>query len=389
MKRVCVVIGSRANYASIKSVLEAFQTANEIKLQIVLMGSALSSRYGDIGVQIEQDGFEINYRIDSLLENSLPSTMAKTTGLTLIEMATCLDHLNPDIVFTIGDRYETIATAIASAYTNRILVHTMGGELTGTIDESVRHAVTKLSHLHFVATRQSKLNILQMGESEEYVHVTGCPRIDFVKSALANVEDSNLSQRINEIGVGSSIDLLQPFLILALHPVTTEWRLARSQIEISLQAAEKLKLPTIVVWPNADAGTSEMARGIRSWRETHSDHNFRFVSDLNPEDFFQLMSKCSLMIGNSSAGIREGSFIGTPFLNLGSRQSHREFASNTTHSDWSLEEILTKARIMLEKGPFETCNLYGDGHASKRIVSLINDLHPNIQKRFEKRQVIT
>jgi UDP-hydrolysing UDP-N-acetyl-D-glucosamine 2-epimerase len=265
----------------------------------------------------------------------------------------------------------------------------MGGELTGTIDESVRHAITKLSHLHFVATEQSKVNILQMGESEEYVHTTGCPRIDFARTVLSNDKKYDLPQRINEIGVGSPIDLFEPFVILALHPVTTEWKKARSQIEISLQAAKALELPTIVVWPNADAGTSEMARGIRSWRETKSTRNFRFVSDLSPQDFFQLMAKCALMIGNSSAGIREGSYIGTPFLNLGSRQLHRECSSNTTHSDWRLEEIIHKAKIMLERGRFETSNLYGDGFASQRIVSLVNELHPNIQKNFTKRQVVT
>ena len=163
-KKICFVLGSRANYSSIKTVMTEFQKNLNFNIQIILFNSSILDRYGDISELLKKDKFLINDKIYTLVEGEKPLTMAKSTGLGLIEISTCLDRISPDLVFVVGDRFETMATAISSTYMNIPLAHTMGGEVTGTIDESIRHALTKLSHLHFVATKNSKIRVQEHAE---------------------------------------------------------------------------------------------------------------------------------------------------------------------------------------------------------------------------------
>lgn len=390
MKKICVVLGSRANYGSIKKVMQLIEEDNELSLQVVLMGSTLAKKFGNVQEQVIRDGFRIDYKIDALLESTLPSSMAKTTGITLIEMATCLERLDPSIVLTVGDRYETMATAIAASYSNRVLAHTMGGEITGTLDESVRHAVTKLSHLHFVSTENAKRNVLQLGEKEDNVHLTGCPRLDFVKEALTEASSrSNITLGIvNELGVGQEINTEEPFALIAVHPVTSEWQEADIQIVTALDAIKEIGFQAIVIWPNADAGNNLLSKGIRIWRERNIDTPFRFINNLKPQDFFVLMNTCAVMVGNSSAGIREGSFIGTPYVNVGSRQSHREMSENTISVPWDKQLIQNGVSSQLQHGKYLSSNLYGDGFASSRIVSVLKEPNPSVQKIFTTKENI-
>ncbi len=388
MKKICVVLGSRANYGSIKKVMQLIEEDSELSLQVVLMGSTMAKKFGNIQEQVIRDGFRIDYKIDALLESTLPSSMAKTTGITLIEMATCLEHLDPSIVLTVGDRYETMATAIAASYSNRVLAHTMGGEITGTLDESVRHAITKLSHLHFVSTKNAKRNVIQLGEKENDVHLTGCPRLDFVRETLAEASTTAKMTlgNVNELGVGQEIDTKEPFALIAVHPVTSEWQEADIQIVTALESIKEIGLQAIVIWPNADAGNNLLSKGIRVWRERNLDSPFRFINDLKPQDFFILMNTCAVMVGNSSAGIREGSFIGTPYVNVGSRQSHREMSANTICVPWNKQLIKDGVSSHLKHGRYVSSDLYGDGFASSRIVSVLKEPNPSIQKIFTARE---
>jgi UDP-hydrolysing UDP-N-acetyl-D-glucosamine 2-epimerase len=388
VKKICVVLGSRANYGSIKKVMQLIEEDSELSLQVVLMGSTMAKKFGNIQEQVIRDGFRIDYKIDALLESTLPSSMAKTTGITLIEMATCLEHLDPSIVLTVGDRYETMATAIAASYSNRVLAHTMGGEITGTLDESVRHAITKLSHLHFVSTKNAKRNVIQLGEKENDVHLTGCPRLDFVRETLAEASTTAKMTlgNVNELGVGQEIDTKEPFALIAVHPVTSEWQEADIQIVTALESIKEIGLQAIVIWPNADAGNNLLSKGIRVWRERNLDSPFRFINDLKPQDFFILMNTCAVMVGNSSAGIREGSFIGTPYVNVGSRQSHREMSANTICVPWNKQLIKDGVSSHLKHGRYVSSDLYGDGFASSRIVSVLKEPNPSIQKIFTARE---
>ena len=184
MRKVCVVIGSRANYSSIKSALMAIKDHPNLELQIIANSSAVLERYGNVANLIENDGFLINQKFYMVVEGENPTTMAKTTGLGLLEIPTIFEKLKPDIVFTIGDRYETMSTTIAAAYMNILVAHSMGGEVTGTIDESIRHAVTKFAHIHFPANEDAKERIKKMGENEKFIFNVGCPRIDLVKDEI-------------------------------------------------------------------------------------------------------------------------------------------------------------------------------------------------------------
>ena len=193
MRKICVVVGSRANYSSIKSAMHAISEHSELELQLILGASALLDRYGTVSKQIIKDGFDPVAEVFMLIEGETPTTMAKSTGVGLMELPTIFDRLKPDIVLTVGDRFETMATTLAAAYMNLPVAHTMGGEVSGTIDESIRHAVTKFAHIHFPASQDAKERIIKLGEREKDVHLVGCPRIDLVAEIL---KADNINKKI-------------------------------------------------------------------------------------------------------------------------------------------------------------------------------------------------
>ena len=348
MRKVCVVVGSRANYSSIKSVMGAVQHHPGLRLQLVVGASALLDRYGTVLDLIESDGFVPDKKVFMLIEGETPSTMAKSTGLGLLELPTTFERLQPDVVITVGDRFETMATALAATYMNIPLAHTMGGELSGNIDESIRHAVTKFAHIHFPACTDAAERIVRMGEDPERVHVVGCPRMDLVAEVLADGGDS--LSAIFESGVGGTLDLERPFLIVSQHPVTTEYGDGERQITETLSAVQELELPAIVLWPNADAGSEHVARGIRKFREHEDDSKLHFFKNLPTADYVKLMAKTAGIVGNSSSAIREGSFIGAPAINVGPRQEGRQRGSNVIDVGYDQAQIVGAVRVHLEHG---------------------------------------
>jgi UDP-hydrolysing UDP-N-acetyl-D-glucosamine 2-epimerase len=380
VKRVCVVVGSRANYSSIKSAMHAIRAHPELELQLVVGASALLDRYGTVLDVIERDGFEPDERVFMLIEGETPGTMAKSTGLGLLELPTAFDRLRPDVVITVGDRFETMATALAATYMNIPLAHTMGGEVSGNIDESIRHAVTKFAHLHFPACADAAERIIRMGEEPERVHVVGCPRMDLVAQVLEQRRDG-LSD-LFAVGVGGTFDLDRPFLLVSQHPVTTEYGDGERQIDETLRAVQELGLPAIVLWPNADAGSEQIARGIRKFREHEDDSSLHFFKNLPTNDYIRLMAKTTCLVGNSSSAIREGSFIGTPAVNVGRRQQGRQRGSNVLDVDYDRSEIADAVREQVEHGPYGHEPIYGDGRAGERIADVLARVDVDIQKRM-------
>ncbi len=378
MRKICVVVGSRANYSSIKSVMKAIQEHPDLELQLVLGASALLDRYGTVSDQIKQDGFEPLAEVFMLIEGETPTTMAKSTGVGLMELPTVFDRLKPDIVLTVGDRFETMATTLAAAYMNFPVAHTMGGEVTGTIDESIRHAVTKFAHIHFPASKDAKERIIKLGEREEHVYLVGCPRMDLVAEILNN---RGLHRSLQE-GVGADIDIDKPFILVSQHPVTTEYGEGEDQIIKTLKAVESTGLPAIVLWPNADAGSDDIARGMRKWREKGLDENMHFYKNLPVNHYIYLMKKASCLIGNSSSGIREGAFIGTPVVNIGTRQDMRERGKNVIDVPSETEKILNALERQIEHGPYESEPIYGDGTAGEKIADILSKCSWKIQKRI-------
>jgi UDP-hydrolysing UDP-N-acetyl-D-glucosamine 2-epimerase len=379
VKKVCFVIGSRANYSSIKSAMLAVKAHGNLQLQLVCGASAILDRYGSVVDLIRDDGFEPDAEVHMLIEGETPATMAKSTGLGLLELPGVFERLQPDFVLTVGDRFETMATTLAAAYMNIPVAHTMGGEVTGTIDESIRHAVTKFAHVHFPASRDAMERIVRLGERPEDIHLVGCPRIDLVANILAQSRSVPSDELFGE-GVGHAIDLDQPFAIVSQHPVTTEYGEGERQISETLEAVREAGLPAIVLWPNADAGADDIARGIRKWRERGLDEHMHFFKNLPIEVYVRLMSRTACLIGNSSSGIREGAFIGTPCVNIGSRQNSRERGSNVLDVLQGKGPILDGIRRQMAHGPFDSEPIYGDGTAGAKIADILATKVVNVQK---------
>ena len=379
MRKICVVVGSRANYSSIKSAMKAIQQHPDLQLQVVAMASALLDRYGQVVDLVEEDGFNIDERVYMLVEGETPVTMAKSTGVGLIELATAFDRLRPDVVVTVGDRFETMSTTLAAAYMNIALAHTMGGEVTGTIDESIRHAVSKFAHIHFPACEDAAERIIKLGELPESVHNVGCPRIDLVAEIIDNLEQVDLNHLFDD-GVGHKLDIGQPFILLSQHPVTTEYGSGEEQINNSLRAIKETGLPAIVLWPNADAGSEDIARGMRKFREHEDPGNFYYFKNLPTDVYIALMRKTACLVGNSSSAIREGAFIGTPTVNIGSRQNMRQRGKNVIDVESKQSQIKSAIEKQLKNGNYKMEPIYGDGKAGERIADILASCSWEIQK---------
>jgi UDP-hydrolysing UDP-N-acetyl-D-glucosamine 2-epimerase len=381
VRKVCVVVGSRANYGSIKSAMRAIQQRPDLELQTVVAASALLDRYGQIANLVEQDGFKPAAKVYMLIEGETPVTMAKSTGLGLVELPSVFEQLRPDIVLTVGDRFETMATTLAAAYMNLPLAHTMGGEVSGTIDESIRHAVTKFAHIHFPACTEARERIIKLGERPEDVHLVGCPRIDLVAEVLER-DGNGVGPDLFAQGVGGVFDLEQPFVLLSQHPVTTEYGEGGQQITETLQGIHRLGLPTIALWPNADAGSDDVARGMRMFREHCDDSKIHFFKNLAADVYIALMRRCCCIVGNSSSAIREGAFIGTPAVNIGTRQAMRQRGPNVADVDYNREQISDAIVQQMRHGPYANAPIYGDGHAGDRIADVLSRCSWRLQKRI-------
>jgi UDP-hydrolysing UDP-N-acetyl-D-glucosamine 2-epimerase len=382
MRAVCVVVGSRANYSSIKSVMRAVREHPDLTLQLVVGASALLDRFGSVVDVIEADGFEANAKVTMIVEGETPGTMAKSTGLGLLELPTLLELLKPNVVISVGDRFETMATAIAAAYMNIPVAHTMGGEISGTIDESVRHAVTKLSHVHFPANRQAADRIIRMGEDPSTVHVVGCPRIDLVAEIVEKDGALGPTEWLEREGAGAHIELDKPFLLVTQHPVTTEYGQGEAQINETLAALQELRMPTIMLWPNADAGSEDTARGMRKFREKHRPDYIRFYKNFPIETWVRLMLASACVVGNSSAPIREGAYIGVPAVNIGTRQRGRDRGGNVVDVGYDRTEIVAAVHAQVAHGRYASDHLYGDGQAGGRIASVLAEAPLTVQKRL-------
>lgn len=368
MRKVCVVITARASYSRIKGAMQKIKESSDMQLQLVVAASAMLNRYGEAYKQMEEDGFTVDREIYSVVEGENPIAMVKTTGLSMIEIVTAFEDLKPDIVVTIADRYETIATAIAASYSNIPLAHIQGGEVTGNIDEKVRHAITKLADLHLVASEKAAERVIKMGESPERVFVTGCPSVDIAAKAILPELDFDPIERYG----GSGENRFKPddYYIVIQHPVTDERGLARQQVTETLKAMHELGKPTYWIWPNADSGSDETSKGIRVFREKYKPKNIWFFRDIPSRDFLKLLYHSNGIVGNSSVAIRECSYLGVPAINIGSRQSGRDRAENVTDADYEKSSIL-KAIETRSNMPRKKSLLYGDGNAGERIADVL------------------
>ncbi len=384
-RRICFPITSRAYYGRSQLLIKKLHAHPDIELELMLGGSILLDKYSrHIADDIEAGGFTIAASLFNVIEGGNHVAMAKTACLTALEFTNGLHAIDPDVVIICGDRFEQLAVAMAAAYLNKTIAHIEGGDLSGNIDESVRHAITKLAHIHFVTNADAERRVRAMGEDPKYVFNTGSLDVELA----SRVDASITTDLLNSYGVGHSVDVTRPFLTVIQHPVTTEAD-NRRHLETTFRAVSALDMPAIWFWPNPDAGTGEMAETLRHVREHHeaATERMRFITNVPADQFVSLLKLTACVVGNSSAGIKECSYLGTPVVNIGARQQGRLNADNVVHVGYDADAICHAVRTQLRHGRYGASEIYYRPDASQSIVDVLVTAELYTQKRFHEHAV--
>lgn len=380
-RKICSVIVDRANYGRLWPVLSKIKAEPALELQIICSGTMLLDRFGNAEQIVRKDGFDVNGHIYMELDGSVPISMAKSIGIGVIEFASEFFRLKPDILLAIGDRYEMLAAVIAAAYLNIPIAHIQGGEISGSIDECARHAITKFSQFHFPSTKRAGEYLLRMGEPLENVFVTGCPMGDYILS-LDSELPKNIFTASSGTGLGADISVDDEFLLVILHPVTTEFGLETNETKTLIDALHELKKPTVWLWPNIDAGADNISKVIRIYREKHKPSWLHLKKNIEPVLFQKILKRCACAIGNSSSFVRDTTFSGTPVVLLGNRQTGRECGENAMTISFDKDKIVQTVNAQLNHGRYAQSLLYGDGKASERIAKILFELNLFVQKKL-------
>ncbi|WPE15951.1 UDP-N-acetylglucosamine 2-epimerase [Candidatus Thioglobus autotrophicus] len=376
IRKICVVLVDRANYGRMFPVMRAIEIDQDLELMTICAGTMLLERFGKAETNVINDGFSISGRVYLEVEGAVPITMAKSVGMGVIEFTTEFHRLKPDIVLLIGDRYEALSAAISASYMNIAIAHIQGGEVSGSIDESARHAITKLSHLHFPSTDRASQYIRKMGEKKGNIFNVGCPSGDYILSL-----DNKLQHDIfNNSGVGANIDPNLPFLLVIYHPVTTRYGTEKKQVKELIDALSDLAYPTIWIWPNIDAGSNDITKVIRTYRENNKSDWLQLIKNLDPVTFQKCLKKTVCAIGNSSSFVRDSTFSGTPVVLIGDRQIGREHGDNLIHVDSIKNDILEAVNKQIKYGRYSKSELYGNGRSSNKIVKHLKNYKHEAQK---------
>lgn len=376
-RKVCFIITNRIHYARQQILLDQLKGDPDIELQLVVGGSAMVDQYGEVLPRLSKKGFIVQEQMLNLVEGGSHVAMAKTAGLAVLELANTFQKLNPDIVLVRGDRFEMLAAAMTAAYLNKTVAHIEGGDVTGTIDESVRHAITKLAHIHFVTNDSSSSRLIQMGENPAYIFNVGSPDIEFA----AHVERRINAETLNRIGVGGYIDFSKPYIMVIQHPVTSEPNNSENVLK-TLDAVAELGIQTLWFWPNPDAGTDGISGAMRRFRENNPTPNVRFVIDIEPADFIALLKNTKCLVGNSSSGIKEASFFGVPVVNIGTRQQGRTRAENVADVGYDTAEIKRAVERHIAHGQYPQSKIYYKPQTSKMIRHILKTTPLYTQKKF-------
>jgi UDP-N-acetylglucosamine 2-epimerase (non-hydrolysing)/GDP/UDP-N,N'-diacetylbacillosamine 2-epimerase (hydrolysing) len=369
--------GTRAEYGILKSVLKEIEANAGLQLSLIVIGMHLSPEFGYTVKEIERDGFKIGAKIAVLHNEDTKVSMAKSIGESLSRTAEALEKINPDILVVLGDRSEMLVGAVAATYMGIPIAHIHGGDVSGNVDEPVRHAITKLAHTHFPATKKSARRIIKMGEESWRVHVVGAPGLDGI-----------LSEKVpgrREVARKYDLNLSKPVLLVLQHPVVAEADHAAKQMRETLEAVKSLGLQTILIYPNADAGGRRMIEVIKEYKYPF----VKVFKSVPRRDYLGLMKFASVMVGNSSSGIIEAASFCLPVVNVGTRQEGRQRAGNVIDVSYDRQEIISAVKKALSDMSFrekvKRCrNPYGDGRAGKRIAKILTQV-PLDSKLLEKR----
>jgi UDP-N-acetylglucosamine 2-epimerase (non-hydrolysing)/GDP/UDP-N,N'-diacetylbacillosamine 2-epimerase (hydrolysing) len=369
-RTICVVTGTRAEYGLLESSMRAIRDRDELQLTLVVTGMHLSPQYGETYRDIESDGFEIDHKVDMLVDGDSGLSMAKSTGLGILGLGEAFRDIDPDIVLVLGDRDEPLATAVAAAHMNIPVAHIHGGDAVSgaVIDDSIRHAVTKFSHLHFPASDRSAERVVSLGEEDWRITTAGAPGLDAIRTDQY-VPGEEMRARLD-------IDSAETLLLCVQHPVTTQPELAGEQMNATLDALESFEATLVIIYPNSDAGGGEMIDAI----ESHPVSEASIVQRSLPrEEYLGLLAASDVLVGNSSSGIIEAPSLGLPVVDIGPRQDGRERADNTVSVPHDTTAITDAIRQCLTDEAFrrrarECSNPYDHGPTGVRIASVLAEV---------------
>ena len=367
-RRIAVITGTRAEYGLLKPIMDRIKASAGLELLTLVTGMHLSPEHGETVKLIEKDKFRITAKVDMLLGSNSSGGMVKSLGIGVYGLAQALEMVRPDIVLVLGDRTEAFAGAIAATYLNLPVAHVHGGDRgKGDIDERVRHAITKLSHLHFPASRLSAERIIKLGECGQYVFTVGAPGLDTIIGQKIKTKEKMLRD-LGLAGLKNS-----PYFLVLQNPVTTEPDLSYEQMSETLAAMSGFDEYKIIIRPNSDAGHTGINQAIDEYR---NDRLIKVFSNVKRDDYLCLMKHAAALVGNSSSGIIEAPLFGLPVINLGVRQAGRERSANVidaTHDRQAISKALKRALYdqQYRRQAANCRNPYGYGHASERIVRIL------------------
>lgn len=380
-RKICIIITTRGNYAKMASVMEAINEDDKLELQLIVGGGVILPKYGLTIESINGNKFPIDRRIHFMVEGENPVAMAKSAGLAVIDFTTAFENLRPDFVFVIADRFECLSMAMAAVYMNIPIAHMEGGEVSGSVDESVRHAITKLAHIHFPATKGAARRIEHMGEKAENIHLVGSTSLDIIsRMDLKNID--SLMELQSKVGVGPVVDLNKPYLVILQHPVTTEYEESLTHIEETVASVSNLGMTAVWIWPNMDAGSDGISKGIRMFREKESTNYIHFFKSLPIEYYAPLLNNAACIVGNSSSGIREAAYLGVPSVNIGTRQTGRERADNVMEAPYDRLAIIDAIKKQIKIRHYKPSYIYGRGDSGKKIANILCRTQVSCQKRI-------
>lgn len=379
MRTIGVVTVSRSDYGIYRPVLQCVEEEPGLQLRVLVGGTHLSPEFGMTVQMIQEDGFQVNDRIEMLLSSETPEGIAKSMGLGVIGFSQAYAQSRPDILLVLGDRFEMFAAVAAALPFGMPIAHIHGGELTeGAFDDAIRHSITKMSHLHFVATQVYADRVIQMGEEPWRVVVSGAPGLDNLNSVRL------LTQ--TELEKQYDIGLQDPFLLVTYHPVTLEYEDTSSQVDSLLTALAELEMTLVFTYPNADTHSRVIIEKIRNF-SSHQQRAF-VVDNLGSQGYFSMMSHATAMAGNSSSGIIEAASFRLPVVNVGTRQRGRVRAGNVIDVGYSSLEILSAIQKAISpvfrNSLVNLINPYGDGKAARRIVDTLKQVELDSKLRLKR-----
>jgi len=375
-RKITVTTGARSDYGLLRPILKEISSNRNLQLHLIVTGMHLSKKYGLTINEIKKDGFKISTSFNMIQKGNSKHIASKSIGNAIVKFSNCFNKIKPDINLILGDRDEMLASAISAYHMNIPNAHVHGGDKSGGIDEYTRHAITKVSNIHFATSQKSKKRILKMGENSKYVFFTGSPAIDEVKNNKIT-DKKTLESKYGFKFSGDEILFLQ-------HPVTTQIEDTEKQIKNSLKALKMINQPTIAIAPNSDTGNDVIFKHLTKY--SNSNTMFRLFKSLPRSDYLCMLKNCKIIVGNSSSGIIEASYFKIPVVNIGIRQKNREKGSNVlnveNNSVVSIYNKLVNA-LKMKKQYLSTASIYGNGNAAKKIVKHLETIKLN-QELIEK-----